>query len=60
MASLYSIARKTGKAWRIELSNGDRRTVISLGMMPKKTAELCLSMIEQIAAANAAGAIVFR
>ena len=54
MASLYSVARKTGKAWRIELSNGDGRTVISLGMMPKKTAELCLSMVEQIAAANAA------
>ena len=55
MASLYSIARKTGKAWKIELSKGDGRTVISLGMMPKKTAELCLSMIEQIHVANAAG-----
>jgi len=56
MASLYSIARKTGKAWRIELSNGEERaTVISLGKMPKKSAELCLSMVEQIAAANAAG-----
>ena len=54
MASLYSIARKTGKAWRIELSGG-KRTVISLGKMPKKTAELCLSMVEQIAAANASG-----
>ena len=55
MASLYSIARKSGRAWRIELSNGDVRTTISLGKMPKKTAELCLSMVEQIAAANAAG-----
>ena len=55
MASLYSIARKSGKAWRIELSNGENRKVISLGKMPKKTAELCLSMVEQIAAANAAG-----
>ncbi|MDR0328794.1 MAG: hypothetical protein LBI05_10910, partial [Planctomycetaceae bacterium] len=55
MASLYSIARKTGKSWRIELSNGEGRTVITLGMIPKKTAELCLSMVEQIVAANAAG-----
>ena len=56
MASLYSIARKNGKAWRIELSKaGERPTVITLGKMPKKTAELCLSMTEQIAAANAAG-----
>jgi hypothetical protein len=56
MASLYSVARKNGKAWRIELSNGEKRpTVISLGKTPKKAAELCLSMVEQIAAANAAG-----
>jgi integrase len=55
MASLYSIARKTGKAWRIGVSDGEERTVISLGKMPKKSAELCLSMVEQIAAANAAG-----
>ena len=55
MASLQSVARKSGKAWRVVLSNGDKRTVISLGTMPKKTAELCLSMIEQIQAATAAG-----
>ena len=55
MASLYSVARKSGKAWRIELSNGEARTTLSLGKMPKKAAELCLSMVEQIAAANAAG-----
>jgi len=55
MASLYSVARNNGKAWKISLSDGEKRVVISLGKMPKKTAELCLSMIEQIAAANAAG-----
>ena len=55
MASLYPITRKNGKAWRIELSNGEERIIISLGKMPKKTAETCLSMVEQISAANAAG-----
>ena len=55
MASLYSVSRKTGKAWKIELSDSEARTFITLGKMPKKTAELCLSMVEQIQAANAAG-----
>ena len=55
MASLYSETRKNGKAWRIGLSNSGERTNILLGKMPKKMAELCLSMVEQIAAANAAG-----
>jgi integrase len=54
MASLQNVSRKSGKAWRIVLSNGDKRTVISLGRMPKKTAELCLSMVEQIQSSNAA------
>ena len=60
MGSLQEIKRKDKKgkprtAYRIVLSNRDKRTVISLGIMPKKTAETCLSMVEQIAAANAAG-----
>jgi len=55
MASLQKIQRKNGWAWRIVLSEREKRTVISLGIVPKKTAELCLSMVEQIAAANAAG-----
>jgi integrase len=55
MASLYSETRKNGKAWRIGLSIGGERTNILLGKMPKKTAELCLSMVEQIQAANASG-----
>ena len=60
MASLQKIKRKDKKgkprtAYRIVLSNRDKRTVISLGIMPKKTADTCLSMVEQIAAANAAG-----
>ena len=60
MASLQKIARQDRKgkvrdAWRIVLSDREKRTVISLGIMPKKAAELCLSMVEQIAAANAAG-----
>ena len=55
MGSLQEIKRQNGKAWRIVLSNGEKRTVISLGKMPKKTAELCLSMVEQIQAANASG-----
>ena len=55
MASLQAIARKNGKAWRIVLSNGEKRRVLTLGKMPKKSAELCLSMVEQIAAANVAG-----
>jgi integrase len=55
MASLYSIARKNGKAWKIGLSNGKQQTTISLGKMSKKAAELCCSMVEQIAASNAAG-----
>jgi len=55
MASLEKVKRKNGTAWRIRLSNGEKRTGIVLGKMPKKTAELCLSMIKQIAVANAAG-----
>ena len=55
MASLQEIKRKNGKAWRIVLSDSDKRKVISLGKMPKKMADTCLSMVEQIAAANAAG-----
>ena len=55
MASLYSETRKTGKAWRIGLSNGEGRTNILLGKMPKKMAETCRSMVEQIQEANAAG-----
>ena len=55
MASLYSEARKNGQAWRIGLSNGAERRNILLGKMPKKTAESCLSNVERIIAANAAG-----
>ena len=60
MGSLQEIKRKDKKgkpktAYRIVLPNREKRTVISLGIMPKKTADTCLSMVEQIAAANAAG-----
>ena len=55
MAGLEKVKRENGMAWRIRLSSKEKRTDILLGKMPKKMAETCRSMIEQIAAANAAG-----
>ncbi|MCL2120582.1 MAG: site-specific integrase [Planctomycetaceae bacterium] len=42
------------QTWRIGFYDGKKQVTISLGKMPKKAAQLCLSMIEQIQAANAA------
>ena len=46
--------RKDG-TFRIIVTQKEKQKNIQLGKIPKKTAELCLSMVERIAAAQAAG-----
>ncbi|GHT46780.1 hypothetical protein FACS189454_08440 [Planctomycetales bacterium] len=53
MASLIKIP-KSG-AYRITITDGEKQRYIHIGKVNKKTAELCLSNIEQILSYNAAG-----
>ena len=47
--------KKPDGTFRIIITRGERQKTIHLGKMPKKTAELCLSMVERIQACEAAG-----
>ena len=47
--------KKPDGTFRIIVTRGERQKTIHLGKMPKKTAELCLSMVERIQACEAAG-----
>ena len=47
--------RRSDGTFRIVITRGEQQKNIYLGKMSKKTAELCLSMVERITAAQAAG-----
>ena len=47
--------RRSDGTFRIIVTRGEQQKNIHLGKIPKKAAELCLSMVERITAAQAAG-----
>ena len=50
-----SLNRRKDGTFRIIITQKEKQKNIQLGKIPKKTAELCLSMVERITAAQAAG-----